>query len=162
MTAVIEQFERTEEKTVEEKRMKIVQYHEITNVDMLQGYVENIIDDMNLYDTFRDAVMNTLDFDKMRREIEDHLTDDVRELEIDLQEKVDSPSPPSASPDMSDMNTEYDAYVRAFKKQYPTLVPTSYTDYKIQRDMRDQAKAAYDAKVDELAKMGIVYRSIRD
>lgn len=85
MTAVIEQFERTEEKTVEEKRMKIVQYHEITNVDMLQGYVENIIDDMNLYDTFRDAVMNTLDFDKMRREIEDHLTDDVRELEIDLQ-----------------------------------------------------------------------------
>lgn len=58
--------------------------------------------------------------------------------------------------------SEYEAYVRAFNKKHSTLVPTSYTDYKMQRDKRDQEKAAYDAKVDELAKMGIVYRSIKD
>lgn len=85
-TVVIEQFECMEEETVEDKRKKIEHYHEITEWRLL-GAVEDILVDMDLPRTFFDAVVNTLDFDKMRREIEDHLTDDVRELEIDVEEE---------------------------------------------------------------------------
>jgi uncharacterized short protein YbdD (DUF466 family) len=63
---------------------------------------------------------------------------------------------------MSDMNTEYEAYVRVFKQRHPNSKPTPYTIYKMQRDRRDREKAEYDAKVEECAKLGIVYRRTRE
>ena len=86
LNTVIERFEQMQEETAEDKRNKVAYYEEITNVDTLKSVCGDILGDMvsNQY-SFVCAVYNSLDYWKMRREIEDHLTDDVRELEIDLQ-----------------------------------------------------------------------------